>query len=92
MSAGEAGFPDLLMVEGLAQLAGVATVQHEGEGGFLAAIDQAEFLASPLPGDTLTFAVTVQKGFGRLFLLDGEVRAGEKLLLRASLTLGVGAL
>ena len=78
------------MVEGLAQLAGVATVQEEGEGGFLATIDRAEFSGSACPGDTLLYAVRVVKAFGRLFLLEGEVSAGERVLARATLTLGVG--
>jgi 3-hydroxyacyl-[acyl-carrier-protein] dehydratase len=80
------------MVEGLAQLAGVATVEADGEGGFLATIDRAEILAPCRAGDTLVFAVRVQKAFGRLFLLEGEVTAGEQLLVRATLTLGVGKL
>ena len=80
------------MVEGLAQLAGVATVETAGEGGFLATIDQAEFLAPCRAGDTLVYNVRVVKAFGRLFLLAGEVTAGEQVLVRAQLTLGVGKL
>jgi len=80
------------MVEGLAQLAGVVTVQEEGEGGFLAAIDHAEFLTPYRSGETLCFAVRVIKSFGRLFLMEGEVTSGETTLARATLTLGVGKL
>jgi len=82
----------MLLVEGLAQLAGVATVQAEGEGGFLATIDRAEFFSPYRSGETLHFAVRVQKSFGRLFILEGEVTSGERLLARAVLTLGVGKL
>ncbi len=92
VSADGRGFPPFLMVEGLAQLAGVAIVESEEEGGFLATIDRAEFLASCRPGDTLEFRVRVVKAFGRLFLLTGEVRAGETVLVKAELTLGVGKL
>jgi 3-hydroxyacyl-[acyl-carrier-protein] dehydratase len=80
----------MLMVEGLAQLAGVVTVQAEGEGGFLATIDHAEFHGAAVAGDTLIFTVRVTKAFGRLFLLDGEVTVDGRLLARAALTLGVG--
>lgn len=76
----------------MAQLAGVATVQAEGEGGFLATIDRAEFFSPYRSGDTLLFSVRVQKSFGRLFILEGEVTADERLLARAVLTLGVGKL
>lgn len=87
-----APFPRVLMVEAMAQLAGVTCGCGEGEGGFLAAIDHAEFLGDPLPGDTLLIAVRVAKGFGRLFLLEGEVTAGERRLATATLTLGIGAM
>ena len=92
VSANDHGFIPVFMVEGLAQLAGVATVEAEGEGGFLATIDRAEFLAPCRAGDTLEFRVRVVKAFGRLFLLDGEVTAAGKVLVRAQLTLGVGKL
>ena len=85
-------FTPFLLVEGLAQLAGVATICEEGERGFLAAINHADFLSPHQAGDTLYFAVTVVKAFGRLFMLEGTVSAGDKLLVTASLTVGVGTL
>ncbi len=87
-----APFPRVLMVEAMAQLAGVASGCGEGEGGFLATIDHAEFHADPLPGDTLLIAVRVVKGFGRLFMLEGEVTVDGRPLATATLTLGIGAL
>lgn len=92
VSVNDHGFTSFLMVEGLAQLAGVATVESAGEGGFLATIDHAEFFAPCQPGDTLLFSVRVIKAFGRLFMLEGEVVAGEQVLVTARLTLGVGKL
>lgn len=91
-SSGETFFTDILLVEGLAQLAGVATVQTEDEGGFLATIDRAEFFSPYRAGDTLYFSVRVDKSFGRLFILEGEVTTDDRLLVRAVLTLGVGKL
>lgn len=85
-------FPRVLMVEAMAQLAGVASGCGEGVGGFLATIDHAELLGDPLPGDTLLIAVRVVKGFGRLFLLEGEVSVGGRRLATATLTLGIGAI
>ena len=35
------GFPQVYRVECIAQLAGIVSVQEEGEGGFLASIDHA---------------------------------------------------
>lgn len=85
-------FPQVLLVESVAQLAGIATIQQEGEGGFLASIDQAEFNQVPLIGDVLTVTARVIKAFGRLFMVEGEVSCGENLLLKVRLTLGVGRL
>jgi 3-hydroxyacyl-[acyl-carrier-protein] dehydratase len=86
------GFSQMLLVESVAQLAGILTVQQEGEGGFLAAIDQAEFSNTACSGDILTVSARVLKAFGRLFLVEGLVSCGDILLLKVKLTLGVGQL
>ena len=91
VTAGQA-FPQVLLVECVAQLAGVVAIQEEGQGGFLAAIEQAEFTAAPCPGDLLTVTARIVKAFGRLFLVEGGVeRTGERLL-STRLTLGTGNL
>jgi 3-hydroxyacyl-[acyl-carrier-protein] dehydratase len=79
-------------VECVAQLAGILTIQEQGEGGFLASIDGAEFSGAPAPGDPLMISAWVVKAFGRLFLVEGEVSRGNDRLLSARLTLGVGRL
>jgi len=86
------GFPPVLLVECIAQLAGILTIQEEGEGGFLAAIDRAEFSGTPLPGDLLSVSARVVKSFGRLFMVEGDVSCGGCTLATARLTLGVGRL
>jgi len=85
-------FPQVLLVESVAQLAGIATIRQDGEGGFLAAIDRAEFSRAPLVGDVLNVTVRVVKAFGRLFMVEGEVSCGEHPLLKVQLTLGAGQL
>ena len=84
--------PQVLLVEAVAQLAGIATIQQDGEGGFLAAIDQAEFGRAALAGDSLIITARVLKAFGRLFMVEGEVSCCEESLLKVQLTLGVGQL
>jgi len=86
------GFPQVLLMECIAQLAGILTIREEGEGGFLAAIDRAEFSGAPLPGDLLSVSVRVVKAFGRLFMVEGEVVCDGRSLVTARLTLGVGRL
>ncbi len=86
------GFPRILMVESVAQLAGIVVAQTDGAGGFLASIDHAEFAAPAAVGDILTVAVRVIKSFGRLFLVEGDVVSDAGRLLSVQLTLGVGKL
>lgn len=86
------GFPQILLAECVAQLAGVLTIDQEGEGGFLAAIDHAEFGRPPVCGDLLAIRADVVKGFGRLFMIAGSVSCGDETLATVSMTLGVGRL
>jgi len=81
----------LLLVEAMAQLAGVAAIEREGEIGSLAAIDRAEFLVPVAPGDCLHVAVRIVKAFGRLVLCEGEITVAGRTVATAMLTLGVGA-
>lgn len=85
-------FPQILLIEAVAQLAGIVTIQQDEEGGFLAAIDRAEFSGLATVGDVLTVTARVLKAFGRLFMVEGEVSCGEESLLKVQLTLGVGRL
>jgi 3-hydroxyacyl-[acyl-carrier-protein] dehydratase len=80
------------MIESVAQLSGIVVAQTEGERGFLASIDHAEFAGSPTIGDTLTVSSRLIKSFGRLFMVEGTVTVGTKQLLSVQLTLGIGKL
>lgn len=86
------GFPQVYLVECIAQLAGIVSVREEGEGGFLASIDHAEFDGLIHAGDTLTITARILKSFGRLVLIEGEVACEGAVLVRAQLTLGIGRL
>jgi 3-hydroxyacyl-[acyl-carrier-protein] dehydratase len=86
------GFPRILMIESVAQLAGIVVAQTEDGGGFLASIDHAEFSGTAAAGDFLTISVRVIKSFGRLFMVEGDVVSGAEQLLSVQLTLGVGKL
>lgn len=89
---GRQPFLQLLMLEAIAQLGGIVSVDQKGEGGFLAAVDNAEFSGVAKDGDTLTISARVVKSFGRLFLIEGEVNSGKTCLLKACMTLGIGKL
>ena len=74
--------PGVLMVEALAQTAGVAVLtldEYRGKIGLFAGIDECRFRRMVVPGDTLRLEVTVEKlrgMFGRVAAVasvDGEV-------------------
>ena len=85
-------FPQTLLVEVVAQLSGIATVERQGDGGFLAAIEHASFGRSPQLGETLEVSAKIVKSFGRLCLVEGTVRVAGEELLNVTLTLGIGPL
>src|ERR687897_2992458 len=74
--------PGVLMVEALAQAAGIAVLsldEYRGKLGLFAGIDDCRFKRMVVPGDTLRLEVTVEKlrgMFGRVRAVasvDGEV-------------------
>jgi 3-hydroxyacyl-[acyl-carrier-protein] dehydratase len=76
--------PGVLIVEALAQTAGVAVMtleQYRGKLGLFAGIDECRFRRMVVPGDTLRLEVSVEKlrgMFGRargVASVDGEVAA-----------------
>ena len=80
--------PGVLLVEALAQTAGVAVLtldEYRGKVGLFAGIDECRFRRMVIPGDTLLLKVEVEKlrgMFGRargVASVDGEV-AAEALL------------
>lgn len=89
-----APFPPVLLLECVAQLAGIAASSQEGEGGFLASIERAEFSpdVAVAAGDCLTVTAGIIKIFGRLCLVEGTVECGGVKLLETRMTLGIGKL
>jgi 3-hydroxyacyl-[acyl-carrier-protein] dehydratase len=76
--------PGVLMVEALAQTAGVAVMtldEYRGKLGLFAGIDECRFRRMVIPGDTLRLEITVEKlrgMFGRVkgvASVEGEVAA-----------------
>jgi 3-hydroxyacyl-[acyl-carrier-protein] dehydratase len=76
--------PGVLMVEALAQTAGVAVMtldEYRGKLGLFAGIDDCRFRRMVIPGDTLRLEITVEKlrgMFGRVrgvASVEGEVAA-----------------
>jgi 3-hydroxyacyl-[acyl-carrier-protein] dehydratase len=92
VTASNGDAPQVLLVECIAQLCGIVAIREQGEGGFLASIDHAEFSGSASVGDRLLITARILKSFGRLILVSGEVVCEGRILLRTQMTLGVGIL
>lgn len=90
LPAGCGYFPPLLLVECMAQLGGIAAGQRQGEGGVLAALGRVELPAAVYPGSNFSLSSRVVRVFGRLALIEGEVRLADEVVARASLTLSLG--
>jgi 3-hydroxymyristoyl/3-hydroxydecanoyl-(acyl carrier protein) dehydratase len=88
-------FPELVMVEALAQAA--AAFHGEGapdgtdEEGVLAAVDKVRISGRPRPGDSITLKLVRTKVFGALVLFRGQAWGAHRLLLEAELTVRRGA-
>jgi 3-hydroxyacyl-[acyl-carrier-protein] dehydratase len=94
--------PGVLMVEALAQTAGVGVMtldEYRGKLGLFAGIDECRFRRMVVPGDTLRLEVTVEKlrgMFGRVrgvASVDGEiaVEATLSIIIPRDQDLGGGA-
>ena len=88
--------PGVLLMEGLAQAAGIWLLQDAPDPGrlevHLVGIDDAKFRRPAVPGDQLRLEVTVLHRRGALCRVRGEVRAGEHRVAEAKLLLQVATL
>src|SRR6187455_891969 len=88
--------PGVLLMEGLAQAAGIWLLQDAPDPGrlevHLVGIDDAKFRRPAVPGDQLRLEVTVLHRRGALCRVRGEVRAGAHRVAEAKLLLQVATL
>jgi UDP-N-acetylglucosamine acyltransferase len=93
---GEPVMPGVLLMEGLAQAAGIWLLQDAPDPGrlevHLVGIDAAKFRRPAVPGDQLRLEVKVLRRRGWLCRVRGEVRAGEHRVAEANLLLQVAPL
>ena len=83
--------PAIILVEMLAQTGGLAAAAGEPEGGpfqlRIAAIDSFKFPAAAGPSVTLEATARVTGRFGRLYKIEGDVKADGRLVASGALTL-----
>ncbi len=82
--------PGVLMVEALAQTAGVAILtleEYRGRLGLFAGIDNCRFRRMVIPGDTLRLDVTVEKLRGMFGRLRGVASVDGEIAVEATLSI-----
>ena len=88
--------PGVLLMEGLAQAAGIWLLKDSPDPRYLevhvVGIDGAKFRRPALPGDQLRLEITVLRRRGPLCRVRGEVRSGEHRVAEANLLLRVAQL
>jgi UDP-N-acetylglucosamine acyltransferase len=93
---GQPVMPGVLLMEGLAQAAGLWLLRDAPDPRrlevYLVGIDAAKFRRPAVPGDQLRLEVTILRRRGRLCRVRGEVRSGEHRVAEANLLLQVTTL
>jgi 3-hydroxyacyl-[acyl-carrier-protein] dehydratase len=83
--------PGVILIEALAQLGGVVAQSDPAIPPLrdlkLAAVRSAKITGSAIPGEVLTLTAEMTGRMGGLVQVQGQVRAGERLLLTAQVTL-----
>lgn len=87
---GEPVMPGVLIVEALAQAAGVALASREGEApsgvGYLAGIDGARFRRKVVPGDVLRLTGRILMFRRGLCKVDAKALVGDEVAAEATLS------
>ncbi len=85
---GEPIMPGVLIIEALAQTAGVLVVDTLGMEGedllvYFMTVDKARFRRRVAPGDLLEFHVRILRGHGKIWKFHGEARVGDDVAAEA---------
>lgn len=88
--------PGVLILEAMAQTAGVLAVQFLGDDAkgkvmYFMGIDGAKFRRPVVPGDVLQMKVTKTRGGGAVWKFNAEAYVDEELVAQAKLTAMLGA-
>lgn len=88
--------PGVLILEAMAQTAGVIAVQYLGDDAkgkvvYFMGIDGAKFRKPVGPGDTLHMKLTKTRGGGAVWKFDAQAFVGDQMVCEAKLTAMLGA-
>jgi 3-hydroxyacyl-[acyl-carrier-protein] dehydratase len=87
---GQPIMPGVLMVEALAQTAGVAALtldEYRGKLALFAGIDECRFRRTVQPGETLRLEATVEKLRGMFGRVRGVASVGDEIAVEATLSI-----
>lgn len=90
---GEPIMPGVLIVEAMAQVAGVMAFRSgvEGKSVYFMSIEQAKFRRPVVPGDQIRIEIKVLKQRGNVWKFAGAARVEDKLVAEAEFTAMVTA-
>lgn len=85
--------PGVLILEALAQVAGIAVLsleENRGKLGFFGGIKNARFRRQVVPGDVLELECTIIKQKGPVAVAEATAKVDGKVAVNAELTLALG--
>jgi 3-hydroxyacyl-[acyl-carrier-protein] dehydratase len=87
---GQPVFPGVLMIEGMAQTAGVLCIRSRGKQGrpkavFFLTIDKAKFRHPVVPGDTIEYHMCKIRRRGNMWWFRGEAKVAGQIVAEAEL-------
>lgn len=82
--------PELMLVEAMAQVAGIV-VFGNGQRGSLAGIERFSIDQLPIAGDVIVIEATLEAELGNLYRFEGSAYLGERLIASGRFYLGGGA-
>lgn len=91
--AGKRGLPPTILTEAVAQVGGILILSKPENAGrliYFRGIERARFRDTAYPGDTIQVEARVIRLRSRMGLLTGVARAGDRLLLRGTMTFALG--
>ena len=85
-------FPGVLIVEALAQVCGIVTMnktENQGKLAYFMSIDKAKFRLPVFPGDQLRMEVEVIKQKGKIGQCAGKAYVGDRLVCEAEVKFAI---
>lgn len=88
---GQPVMPGVLLIEGMAQTAGVLCIWSREEQGipkivYLMLIDKVRFKRPVVPGDSVRYVMRKQKRLGTVWRFAAEARVDDRLVAEAEIT------